>query len=108
MLLLAGTLMSPSSRRTRSSRILRDDRTLFLLVFLAADADPPATQAEQKTMLRDIYRNGGWECSKMLAELARTDELYFDRVSQIRMPERSCGRIAMVGDAAFCVSLLAG
>jgi 2-polyprenyl-6-methoxyphenol hydroxylase-like FAD-dependent oxidoreductase len=59
-------------------------------------------------MLRDIYRNGGWECSNMLDELARTDELYFDRVSQIRMPEWSRGRIALVGDAAFCVSLLAG
>jgi 2-polyprenyl-6-methoxyphenol hydroxylase-like FAD-dependent oxidoreductase len=87
---------------------LRDDRTLFLLVFLAADAELPATQEAQKTMLRDIYRNGGWECSNMLAELARTDDLYFDRVSQIRMPKWSRGRIALVGDAAFCVSLLAG
>jgi len=68
----------------------------------------PATQAEQKVMLRDIYSNGGWECSNMLAELVRTDELYFDRVSQIRMPGWSRGRIALVGDAAFCVSLLAG
>jgi len=87
---------------------LRDDRTLFLLVFLATNTDLPTTQAEQKTMLRDVYHNGGWECSDMLAELARTDELYFDRVSQIRLPEWSRGRIALVGDAAFCVSLLAG
>jgi 2-polyprenyl-6-methoxyphenol hydroxylase-like FAD-dependent oxidoreductase len=87
---------------------LRDDRTLFLLVFLAAGAALPTTQAQQKAMLRDVYRNGGWECSSMLAELARTDELYFDRVSQIRMPKWSRGRIALVGDAAFCVSLLAG
>jgi 2-polyprenyl-6-methoxyphenol hydroxylase-like FAD-dependent oxidoreductase len=87
---------------------LRDDRTLFLLVFLASDADLPATQEAQKAMLRDIYRNGGWECSNVLAALAQADELYFDRVSQIRMPEWSRGRIALVGDAAFCVSLLAG
>jgi len=59
-------------------------------------------------MLRDVYSNGGRERSNMLAELARTDELYFDRVSQIRMPGWSRGRIALVGDAAFCVSLLAG
>jgi 2-polyprenyl-6-methoxyphenol hydroxylase-like FAD-dependent oxidoreductase len=66
----------------------------------------PAAALDQALAVEN--RNGGWECSKMLAELARTDELYFDRVSQIRMPERSRGRIAMVGDAAFCVSLLAG
>src|SRR5262249_35125889 len=40
--------------------------------------------------------------------LDRTDDLYFDRVSQIRMPKWSQGRIALVGDAAYCVSLVAG
>lgn len=29
-------------------------------------------------------------------------------VSQIRMPRWSCGRTVLIGDAAFCVSLLAG
>ena len=43
-----------------------------------------------------------------LDELKDTQELYFDRVSQIRMPSWSRGRVALVGDAAFCVSLLAG
>ena len=33
---------------------------------------------------------------------------YFDRVSQIRMPSWSRGRVALVGDAAACPSLLAG
>jgi 2-polyprenyl-6-methoxyphenol hydroxylase-like FAD-dependent oxidoreductase len=37
---------------------------------------------------------------------ART--FYFDRVSQIRMPSWSRGRVALVGDAAACPSLLAG
>src|SRR4029077_9290489 len=31
-----------------------------------------------------------------------------DRVSQIKMKNWSRGRVALVGDAAFCVSLLAG
>jgi 2-polyprenyl-6-methoxyphenol hydroxylase-like FAD-dependent oxidoreductase len=87
---------------------LRDDRTLFLMVFVAADADLPATPDAQKTMLHDVYADGGWECSRMLHELDRTHELYFDKVSQIRMPRWSSGRVALVGDAAFCVSLLAG
>jgi 2-polyprenyl-6-methoxyphenol hydroxylase-like FAD-dependent oxidoreductase len=43
-----------------------------------------------------------------LSELNGTDELYFDSVSQIRMQNWSRGRVALVGDAAFCVSLLAG
>ncbi len=46
----------------------------------------------------------------MPAILARCDpaRLYFDAVSQIVMPRWSTGRVALVGDACQCVSLLAG
>jgi 2-polyprenyl-6-methoxyphenol hydroxylase-like FAD-dependent oxidoreductase len=87
---------------------LRDDRTLFLLVFASEDGSLPETSDAQRATLRKVYGGGGWECSKILTELDRTDELYFDRVSQIRMPTWSHGRVALIGDAAFCVSLLAG
>jgi 2-polyprenyl-6-methoxyphenol hydroxylase-like FAD-dependent oxidoreductase len=87
---------------------LRDDRALFLFVFVAKRAELPATLDAQKALLRDLYGRGGWECTKILFELDRTEELYFDSVSQIRMPTWSRDRITLVGDAAFCVSLLAG
>jgi 2-polyprenyl-6-methoxyphenol hydroxylase-like FAD-dependent oxidoreductase len=48
------------------------------------------------------------ECSRILDELDRAENLYFDRVSQIKMERWSRGRIALVGDAAFCVSLMGG
>lgn len=87
---------------------LHGDRTLFLFVF-ADDADRwPATPADQKARLRDVYRGARWEWPAIRNELDRADELYFDRVSQIRMDNWSRGRIALIGDAAFCVSLLAG
>jgi 2-polyprenyl-6-methoxyphenol hydroxylase-like FAD-dependent oxidoreductase len=87
---------------------LREDRSLFLLVFAAEEGSVPETLDAQKATLRKLYGRDGWECTKILAELDRTDELYFDRVSQIRMPSWSRGRVALIGDAAFCVSLLAG
>jgi 2-polyprenyl-6-methoxyphenol hydroxylase-like FAD-dependent oxidoreductase len=87
---------------------LHGDRTLFLLVFSTGGAALPAMLDQQKAMLREIYRDGKWECPCVLDELDRADELYFDSVSQIRMQGWSRGRIALLGDAAFCVSLLAG
>ena len=87
---------------------LRNDQTLFLFVF-AVDGDPlPSTLDRQKAMLHGKYAAGRWECPAVLAELDRATELYFDRVSQIRMTSWSKGRVALIGDAAFCVSLLAG
>jgi len=87
---------------------LRDNRTLFLFVFTADKAEQPATPGARKSLLRNLYSDGGWECAAILNKLDQIDEIYLDSVSQIRMKRWSRGRIALVGDAAFCVSLLAG
>ena len=89
---------------------LSDDRTLFLFVF-ATDIGARSEMldpAAQKAMLSDAFDDGNWETSRILVELERTQDLYFDRVSQIKMPAWSQGRVALMGDAAFCVSLMAG
>jgi 2-polyprenyl-6-methoxyphenol hydroxylase-like FAD-dependent oxidoreductase len=87
---------------------LHDDRTLFLFVFIAESDSLPTTLERQKAMLRERFREGRWECARILDELDRTDGLYFDLVSQVRMKSWSRGRVALAGDAAFCVSLVAG
>ncbi len=87
---------------------LRDDKTLFLFIF-AEDADTPLRDLPaQKRLVRTKFGNSGWECRGILDALDGAPELYFDRVSQIRMEHWSRGRVALVGDAAYCVSLLAG
>jgi 2-polyprenyl-6-methoxyphenol hydroxylase-like FAD-dependent oxidoreductase len=87
---------------------LRDDRTLLLFVF-AADRESLSTRPdEQKALLRRRYGGRKWECARILDELDRTTDLYFDQVSQIKMDGWSRGRVALIGDAAFCVSLMAG
>ena len=89
---------------------LHDDRTLFLFV-LAADVDPLPAMLDlpaQKAILRRRFGDGKWECPRILDELDRTQDVYFDRVSQIKMKSWSKGRVALIGDAAFCVSLMAG
>ncbi|TPI67285.1 FAD-binding domain [Mesorhizobium sp. B3-1-3] len=87
---------------------MHHNRTLFLFVF-TVDRDPlPTALGQQKAMLRKKYKDGRWECPRILAELDRTAELYFDSVSQVMMNTWSRGRLALTGDAAFCVSLLAG
>lgn len=85
-----------------------DDRTLFLFVFATGDKPLPTTLAQQKAMLRELYAEAKWETPQILNELDRAQDLYFDSVSQIRMDRWSQGRVALIGDAAFCVSLLAG
>ena len=40
--------------------------------------------------------------------MTNLDDIYFDRVSQIRMERWIHGHTVLVGDAAACVSLMAG
>lgn len=91
---------------------LREDRSMFHFTFADEDLDIPPKLVDQKEVLRRRFGNSGWECAQIIAALDRSSELYFDRVSQIRMNDRanswSRGRVTLVGDAAFCVSLLAG
>lgn len=89
---------------------MRDDMTLFLFV-LRNEFVPDGTPAEdgaRKAALRTAFADISWECPRILERLDDVESLYFDRVSQIRMPTWHKGRAVLIGDAAACVSLLAG
>ncbi|MBS0521453.1 MAG: FAD-binding domain [Proteobacteria bacterium] len=89
---------------------LRGGRTLFLLVFRSEllNGVEPTGPAETRALLKATFGDAGWESGRILAAMATADDLYFDRVSQIRMPSWHRGRTVLVGDAGMAVSFLAG
>jgi 2-polyprenyl-6-methoxyphenol hydroxylase-like FAD-dependent oxidoreductase len=96
--------------RQVSRYAMRENRSAFL--FVLADAGEALTAAHdiraQRELLRARFAGDGWELPQILARLEASHELYFDAVSQIRMPRWTEGRIALIGDAAHSPSLLAG
>lgn len=89
---------------------LRGGRTTVFMIFrrpakLTLDHHDVAAQ---KQLLRDVFRDEGWECATLLERMEGASHFYFDAVSQIRMPSWSTGRVTLVGDAGFCPSLLSG
>jgi 2-polyprenyl-6-methoxyphenol hydroxylase-like FAD-dependent oxidoreductase len=89
---------------------LRDDRTMFLLAFRSdrMSGPEPRDQEERKMLLHAIFADAGWECPQILEQMDQAADLYFDRVAQIRIDAWSKGRVMLIGDAAACVSLMAG
>ncbi len=91
---------------------MSDDRTMFLFTYADENISVIDNALAQKAVLRERFGDGGWECAKILQALDTCNDLYFDRVSQIKMSPQSGlwtrGRVTLVGDAACCVSLLAG
>lgn len=54
------------------------------------------------------FADAGWEVPGIVEAMRHTDDLFFDVVSQIRMPTWSSGRVAVIGDAAYAPSFLTG
>jgi 2-polyprenyl-6-methoxyphenol hydroxylase-like FAD-dependent oxidoreductase len=89
---------------------MRDEKTLFLFVFTTdhMGGPDPLDVSQAKTTLHQVFGNAGWECPEILRKLDGASDVYFDRASQIVMDRWSDGRVALIGDAAGAVSLLAG
>lgn len=87
-----------------------DDRTDIALAFRSdrqIDYDY-RDKAQQRRLIHDHFDGLGWKVPAMLAHVDTDGDFYFDQANQIRMKSWSKGRVALVGDAGYCVSPLAG
>ena len=64
--------------------------------------------ARQKAVLRELFADAGWEAPRVLDGMDGTDDFYFEALRQVRMARWSNGRVALVGDAAWCPTALGG
>lgn len=88
---------------------LRDDVTMFCASLRDNDGGAALDSPHaQQALLRRRLAGAGWETPAVLDAMGSARTFYFDRVSQIRMPSWTRGRVALVGDAAACPSFLAG
>jgi 2-polyprenyl-6-methoxyphenol hydroxylase-like FAD-dependent oxidoreductase len=62
----------------------------------------------QRRLTVQMLRGEEWEVPRMIEALLKSDDFFFDSVSQIHMPVWSSRRVALVGDAAHAPSFLSG
>lgn len=63
---------------------------------------------QQKAMLKEKFSDVGWEVPRVLSALDDTPDLYLESIGQVKMDRWSKGRVALVGDAAYCASPISG
>ncbi|MCX4661626.1 FAD-dependent monooxygenase [Streptomyces uncialis] len=88
-----------------------DDNDVHALLNFAHPEPPPDAFRDpqaRRDLVAGAFADAGWEVPRMVAALREADDLFFDKVSQIRMPRWSSGRVALVGDAAYAPSFLTG
>ncbi|WP_410573330.1 FAD-dependent monooxygenase [Amycolatopsis sp. cmx-4-61] len=90
--------------------VLDSEQVHGFLVF--ARPEPPLEAFRNPEAQRDLiartFDGEGWEIPRMVAAMRAADDLFFDVISQIRMPRWSAGRVVLAGDAAHAPSFLTG
>lgn len=63
---------------------------------------------QQRKIILEHFVEQGWRTDELLSEVENSKNFYFDKLCQIKMPSWTKGRVALVGDAAYCASPAAG
>ena len=104
----------PGGRRAPGKSIglypVRENRDVSAMFYFSApqrDIDRHDV-AGQKQLLARTYAGEGWEVPRLLEAMRSASDFYFDRVAMARVDCWANGRVALLGDAAYCPSPLSG
>nr|A0A2U8U2L4.1 RecName: Full=FAD-dependent monooxygenase asL4; AltName: Full=Xenovulene A biosynthesis cluster protein L4 [Sarocladium sp. 'schorii']AFD18251.1 L4 [Sarocladium strictum]AWM95786.1 FAD-dependent monooxygenase [Sarocladium sp. 'schorii'] len=64
--------------------------------------------AEEKLGIEEFMQGCGWRTSEMIDELRKADDFYLERLGMVKLDSWHRGRVALVGEAAWCSSVLTG
>jgi 2-polyprenyl-6-methoxyphenol hydroxylase-like FAD-dependent oxidoreductase len=56
---------------------------------------------QQKKLVLDAYRGGGWRVPEILAAVPAASDFYLDSISRVDMAGYAKGRVVLLGDAAY-------
>jgi 2-polyprenyl-6-methoxyphenol hydroxylase-like FAD-dependent oxidoreductase len=82
------------------------DRACAFVVFASPRLDYDERDIDQqKKLVIDAYQGLGWHVPLLLDGLRDAKELYFDAIARVSVPNWTTRRIALLGDAAWGVTL---
>ncbi|MPZ64819.1 MAG: NAD(P)-binding protein [Pseudonocardiaceae bacterium] len=93
--------------RTLAVISLGQQRAAAFFGFRTDDVTRDLTDGPTLALTR-TYGDMGWAAPHVLAQLPTAEDVYFDSVSQMLVNRWSRGRVVLLGDAAWCVTLFAG
>lgn len=81
----------------------------ILTFFMYQSTQQEHVPREQRlARLREVFAGMGWLTEQFLSNVSPSENVFMDAVIQIQMPTWHQGRVALVGDACDCPTLLSG
>nr|WP_042194537.1 FAD-dependent oxidoreductase [Kibdelosporangium sp. MJ126-NF4]CEL21389.1 monooxygenase, FAD-binding [Kibdelosporangium sp. MJ126-NF4]CTQ96044.1 monooxygenase, FAD-binding [Kibdelosporangium sp. MJ126-NF4] len=74
-------------------------------MFAFSGPELPDARRDPKGVLAKVFDGVGWEVPGLLEQMRQTDDLFFDRASEVRVQRWARGRVVLLGDSAFGGSL---
>jgi 2-polyprenyl-6-methoxyphenol hydroxylase-like FAD-dependent oxidoreductase len=84
------------------------DRDRMDATYVVRHAEIDIPKNERLDFMRRALRGAGWIAEEVIEAYDGSTPIYFDSATQIEMPQWHRGRIALIGDACGCLTLLAG
>lgn len=84
------------------------DRHLAGLGFRSVQRDDPRDRAAQLALIDTTFAGVGWHVPRLLEQAASAPDFAMAIDCQVHLPSWVTGRVAIVGDAAYCPSPLSG
>lgn len=93
----------------RQANVYRLNESELMAYFIYKADDPGyVPQAKRQIMLQTQFAGAGWLVPDLLQQLSTETPIFMDSVTQIVLPTWHNGRIALIGDAAYCLTLISG
>ncbi|GHO51466.1 hypothetical protein [Ktedonospora formicarum] len=83
------------------SRYLDQDYAMFVFHSPKSQYDYHNVEGKKQLLINAFANESAWEVPKLLDAVKAAPDLYFDEVSQIRMPHWSQGRVALIGEVVL-------
>lgn len=92
-----GVMLRPSDRPNRMTVFMHKKSEDSRFTDVATGARDVTAQ---KALIMETFSDMGWQSERLLDELDRSEDFYYDMIAQVKMDQWSKGRVVLIGDAA--------
>lgn len=69
---------------------------------------PRGDMDAEKEAMANIYQGAGWQSDEIVEAMKKAPDFYCERLGLVKLAPWSRGRVTLVGDAAYCPTVLTG
>ncbi|GKU09310.1 unnamed protein product [Fusarium langsethiae] len=84
-------------------------------VYLVGQADSERVMAarqggveQEKAVLSELFRSAGWRSEELVTEMQESEDFYCEHMGVVKLDQWTNGRVALLGDAAYCPTATTG